>query len=38
VGHHTPRRLVHIVMNTFKRGRKKKELAIEKVILRGKKN
>jgi len=25
-------------MNTFKRGRKKKELAIEKVILRGKKN
>jgi hypothetical protein len=35
--HHTPRRLAHIVMNTFKRRKEKKELAAEKVIL-GKKN
>ncbi len=35
--HHTPTRLAHIVVNAFKRGRKKIELAIEKVILREKK-
>jgi hypothetical protein len=31
--HHTPRRLAHIIMNTLKKGRRKKELVVEKVIL-----
>jgi len=31
--HHTPRGLAHIVMITPERGRRKKELAIEKIIL-----